>query len=947
MTRRLLLVIIALLLPITAEAANWAFVNKTEAASPDANSVTSPAIDATTGTYIYFAIGGDGITCTPSDSSGNVYTLRNSKTQNGHVVWAYETQAEISVSSSMTFTANCPGGAPALSVLIFSSSAATTSPVDQSATGGTASGTSLSIGGITPIENNEVVITAITIRGEMPIDVTVPSGFTLGADINGAANNYPIATAYQIQTTATTVNPSWSWTGGNTVAAMVNITSRINTPPVTCTGPVGTVWTAVTWAGVQRCHFLASNGDTISVTAGSYTATSPTVITKYVKIVSNGTVNIVDSVCPTTCASGSSDSLMSITANAAGNTQFGAFVGPCDPSITGCGGFNIQMGTSYHVNPSAVIWVGGNNKPVMVLGNTFGVTGATVSGNFIHIQGKALVAAGNHMVGTPTGANCLNGDSFLRQGSDGSGWTEISKFGNLDTTGDWKIYVENNYMKNVEEALDLNDGTRMVVRFNIMVNSSVVHHGGDTQVYGGRYTEVYSNTFEYDGTNVATCSPPNPINFNGFVGFRGGTSLVLSNVIPTIDPGTWGPKSAVSTAEERPFRGAPSNGSIWRCWGTAMQPSGYTGYPIPYEVGWGYVSGGTQAGNTSVFMDREPAYLANNTGGANYDNVAVFGFPDECGSTQSPTDYVQANREFYQQIALGSFNGTSGASQGTRAQRPASTTNGVAFWSTDQGGNWDTLHGGANDGCLDKVENGTWTNCWYTPLTYPHPNIAAAPNLAFTTQPVNVHTTATMTTFVVTARLADNTTDTGFSGNVVVATSNCTGGSLGGTTTKAAVMGVATFNAVTATGTVTACTIGATASGYTSTVSNGFDIGPNILTFTVQPLSTYVSGTVATVTVATQFSAGGTDSAGTNTITLTGSGCTLGGTTSAAAVSGSKIFTITVSGVGTCSIIASATGLTSATSNIFSVTEAPSPPTSTSNVRGSPARARGMGARKR
>lgn len=58
---------------------------------------------------------------------------------------------------------------------------------------------------------------------------------------------------------------------------------------------------------------------------------------------------------------------------------------------------------------------------------------------------------------------------------------------------------------------------------------------------------------------------------------------------------------------------------------------------------------------------------------------------------------------------------------GVRASRPAASVEGEGYWSTDQGGNWNTTSGGANDGCLDKVVSGSWVNCYYTPYTYPHP----------------------------------------------------------------------------------------------------------------------------------------------------------------------------------------------------------------------------------
>ena len=52
---------------------------------------------------------------------------------------------------------------------------------------------------------------------------------------------------------------------------------------------------------------------------------------------------------------------------------------------------------------------------------------------------------------------------------------------------------------------------------------------------------------------------------------------------------------------------------------------------------------------------------------------------------------------------------------------PATCSENDGYWKTDAGGNWDTTHGGANDGALYKcTSTDTWT-LYYTPLEYPHP----------------------------------------------------------------------------------------------------------------------------------------------------------------------------------------------------------------------------------
>lgn len=78
------------------------------------------------------------------------------------------------------------------------------------------------------------------------------------------------------------------------------------------------------------------------------------------------------------------------------------------------------------------------------------------------------------------------------------------------------------------------------------------------------------------------------------------------------------------------------------------------------------------------------------------------------------------NRDYYKYNA--SFQGTAGVGVGPRASRPVTCTPGVAYWSTDQGGNWNTINATANDGTLDVcTAPNTWTNSVYTPFIYPHP----------------------------------------------------------------------------------------------------------------------------------------------------------------------------------------------------------------------------------
>jgi hypothetical protein len=60
---------------------------------------------------------------------------------------------------------------------------------------------------------------------------------------------------------------------------------------------------------------------------------------------------------------------------------------------------------------------------------------------------------------------------------------------------------------------------------------------------------------------------------------------------------------------------------------------------------------------------------------------------------------------------------------------PATCIVNQAYWKTDEGGNWNTTNGSANDGKLYKcTATNTWT-AYYTPYTYPHPLTTTLPQV--------------------------------------------------------------------------------------------------------------------------------------------------------------------------------------------------------------------------
>lgn len=213
------------------------------------------------------------------------------------------------------------------------------------------------------------------------------------------------------------------------------------------------------------------------------------------------------------------------------------------------------------------------------------------------------------------------------------------------------------------------------------------------------------------------------------------------------------------------------------------------------------------------------------------------------------------------------------------------------------------------------------------------PNVAA--RLGFTTQPAATTTGAVITPPVVVAvQDAEGNTFTTATNAVTVAIgSNPGGGTLSGTTTVAAVNGVATFADLRISGPGAGYTLSVSSPGLTGATSAPFSVTAlpaTKLSFVVQPGSVTAGTAFApAITVAVQDAAGNTVTNATNPVSLAigtnaGSG-TLSGVTTVAAVNGVATFSglsIDKAGIG-YTLAAASPNLSSAASSAFTVTAAP------------------------
>ena len=222
------------------------------------------------------------------------------------------------------------------------------------------------------------------------------------------------------------------------------------------------------------------------------------------------------------------------------------------------------------------------------------------------------------------------------------------------------------------------------------------------------------------------------------------------------------------------------------------------------------------------------------------------------------------------------------------------------------------------------------------------PGSAAA--LGFKTQPINT-TAGSSITPAIQVEVRDQ-----FGNPITSATDSVTlaigtdpgGGTLSGTTTVAAQIGVATFSTLRIDKVGTGYTLAASTPGLTGATSNAFDVtaDPPVATslaFVQQPTTTQAGAAISpAVEVEIQDQNGARLTSATANLTLAigtnpGSG-TLGGTTTVAAVNGLGTFSdliIDKSGIG-YTLAASSTGLSGGTSSAFNINAAvPSPTLST------------------
>ncbi len=370
--------------------------------------------------------------------------------------------------------------------------------------------------------------------------------------------------------------------------------------------------------------------------------------------------------------------------------------------------------------------------------------------------------------------------------------------------------------------------------------------------------------------------------------------------------------------------------------------------------------GGTLGGTTSVSTDASGAatFTSLAIGGIDGDRTLSFsatgltpatsntvsvaaGTPAQLGITTQPSSAAQAGSVFPQQPvvqlldASGNPTGQAGVTVTAAVASGAGTLGGTVTAVTNALGTATftdlSIGGTVGDRTLSFSATGL------TPSTSNTTSVTAgnAAALAFSVQPSNTAAGAAITPAVqVTIRDAFGNTVTTATDNVTLAIgTNPSGGTLSGTTTVAAVNGLATFPNLSIDLAGAGYTLAAFSGALTGAASSAFDVAggaPAQLVITTQPSDSAQSGTPFDRQPVVQLrdaSGNPVSQAGVSvTAAIASGGGTLGGTATVSTdASGAAAFTnLSISGIdGDRTLSFSATGLTGVTSNTVTITAGP------------------------
>lgn len=212
----------------------FSFLGSTGAsAGVGGNTVTTGGVTTTGSTFIVLGVptfdGAAVPTVTVTDSNTNTWTRLNTYSTTVPRFSLYYCYAPI-VGAGHTFTVTGTAIFPSVYAMWFSG--VISSPFDQQNGFGGASTLSGQPGSITPTQNYELVITGLNSNQNTTSD-TISAGYTIPTGCSStyiASQHFGGAMAYNIQSVATTTNPTWTYGTGTTSAAIAIASFKSNTP---------------------------------------------------------------------------------------------------------------------------------------------------------------------------------------------------------------------------------------------------------------------------------------------------------------------------------------------------------------------------------------------------------------------------------------------------------------------------------------------------------------------------------------------------------------------------------------------------------------------------------------------------------------------------------------------------------------------------------------------